>query len=398
MRLIYFFILYFLFIAFQAVSQINLQNGLIAYYPFDGNANEVIGNSNSGAVFGAILTSDRFGNANSAYFFDGSSYITVNDFTLPLAQVSYSVWVKASTNAPTIFAQDIISKHQTFADIEVLIRQKTDGRYDAQWNINGTYYPSTDPSNTASQGVFIPRVNCFDLLTLTYDGTQIKFYVNGSLISSVNATRSITTNSLPLSIGRLAGAPGSSYEYYNGTIDDIRIYNRALSDLEIAALYDLPGTLSSGNLFGNDSTLCFGQSIILNPKNYNPNIIYQWSDGSSDSILIVSSPGTYWLNQMESTCNTMVNDSILISFTSCCEPLIPNLVSSNADGLNDYFTISCLTDFQLKIFNRWGEQVYGDYQYANNWNGLNLSDGIYYYLIKDNTSFRTYKGWVHVLH
>ena len=50
---------------------INLQNGILGYWPFCGNANDTSGNGNNGIVTGANLTSDRFGNINSAYSFDG---------------------------------------------------------------------------------------------------------------------------------------------------------------------------------------------------------------------------------------------------------------------------------------------------------------------------------------
>jgi len=55
-----------------------LNDGLVAYYPFDGNANDVSGNGNDGTVYGASLTEDRFGNANGAYSFDGNDYIQFN--------------------------------------------------------------------------------------------------------------------------------------------------------------------------------------------------------------------------------------------------------------------------------------------------------------------------------
>ena len=51
-------------------------NGLVGYWPFSGNANDVSTNGNNGTNNGAILTADRFGNVNSAYDFDGNSYIS----------------------------------------------------------------------------------------------------------------------------------------------------------------------------------------------------------------------------------------------------------------------------------------------------------------------------------
>ena len=85
----------FLFICNLSIAQIcnksqlpfNLQNGLVGYYPFCGNANDGSGNGNNGVVAGATLTTDRFGNANSAYNFNGSSVISVaNNASLNIQQ------------------------------------------------------------------------------------------------------------------------------------------------------------------------------------------------------------------------------------------------------------------------------------------------------------------------
>ena len=53
----------------------DLTDGLVVWYPFSGNANDQSGNGNHATVYGATLTADRFGNPNSAYWFDG-----VNDY------------------------------------------------------------------------------------------------------------------------------------------------------------------------------------------------------------------------------------------------------------------------------------------------------------------------------
>jgi len=56
----------------------SLTDGLVAYYPFDGNANDASGNGNHGTTHGVTLTTDRFGNANGAYYFGEGNYIRGN--------------------------------------------------------------------------------------------------------------------------------------------------------------------------------------------------------------------------------------------------------------------------------------------------------------------------------
>jgi hypothetical protein len=96
-------------LAVNGYSQSFLTNGLAAYYPFNGNANDASGGGKNGTVYGATLTPDRFGNANQAYLFGGTAYITVpfnsaffsNDFTA-------SVWFNAydiNNSWPTLLGE-----------------------------------------------------------------------------------------------------------------------------------------------------------------------------------------------------------------------------------------------------------------------------------------------------
>ena len=82
MRTIKLIFLFLLMSLFSMAQSIDLKNGLVGYYPFNGNANDESGNRNNGSVIGASLTSDRNGNPNSAYFFNGrSDYISISRFS-----------------------------------------------------------------------------------------------------------------------------------------------------------------------------------------------------------------------------------------------------------------------------------------------------------------------------
>ena len=86
------------FITFLCVlSQAQIPtNGLVGYWPFNGNANDESGNGHNGTVNGATLTSDRFGRCNAAYYFDGAAKISVPDhpdLNIPSGKISISVWV-----------------------------------------------------------------------------------------------------------------------------------------------------------------------------------------------------------------------------------------------------------------------------------------------------------------
>ena len=78
----------------NAYSQPFLTNGLVAYYPFNGNANDATGNGNNGTVHGAVLTTNRFGDVNSAYLFDGNSAYIETARPLPdMQSATFSVWI-----------------------------------------------------------------------------------------------------------------------------------------------------------------------------------------------------------------------------------------------------------------------------------------------------------------
>ena len=81
-------------------------NGLVGYWPFNGNANDESGNGNNGTVNGAVLTSDRFENANNAYFFDGQDdYISCNPL-LGLQEVTISVWLNKNGQGGHLVSQN----------------------------------------------------------------------------------------------------------------------------------------------------------------------------------------------------------------------------------------------------------------------------------------------------
>jgi gliding motility-associated-like protein/uncharacterized repeat protein (TIGR01451 family) len=81
---------------------------------------------------------------------------------------------------------------------------------------------------------------------------------------------------------------------------------------------------------------------------------------------------------------------------------IPNVITANGDGKNDYFIVRGIDQYPgsvLEIYNRWGSQVYRSVNYANNWGGVGLSAGIYYYVLKINMarSAKVYKGYIELI-
>ena len=226
--LLLFSILFFLVGTGSIPGPAMAQTGLVAYYPFDGNANDVSGNGYNGTPSGGVtFTADRFGNPNSAVLFDGSSGSIT---TLPLnfasnSTVSVSLWLKANspTGGPATYYLAIDNTAFVVAH---------------------SYYPSPSPglnqivfgaqsgTTTGTAGGYITPGNWYHFVG-TYDGTTIRAYINGSLIQQTNLSGPMNDPNSPLNFGGV-----STYPYYwNGSLDDVRIYNRALTDAEVAQLY-----------------------------------------------------------------------------------------------------------------------------------------------------------------
>jgi len=221
-----------------AVLNSSLTNGLVAYYPFNGNANDESGNLHNGTVFGATLTADRFGVPNSAYLFNGiSDYITVpHDPALEPTAFSISLWFKSTTTIwSTIITSDSgIGANCNHGYTVVLNSASPTGK--VIFGID----PSPgcgDASGVASDNPV--NDNAWHHVVGIYDSTSTEhIYVDGVLQADTMVSPYSKGNG-PISIGTQP-IPFGKTHYFNGAIDDIFIYNRALTPAEIIALYNLP--------------------------------------------------------------------------------------------------------------------------------------------------------------
>ncbi len=218
-------------------------SGLFGWWPFNGNANDESGNGNNGTVNGNVfLSSDRFGNSNQAYSFPGnsSSYIDVNNsMSLQIQQsLSISVWLYMEggfANPRIIHFGNGSSGYGMFVNGTSNISRKLDALF-ANDGGSGTGFCCGNQGN----GIDIPSLSWQHIaFTVDSDGNS-KLYHNSILMASANGVTVnnavYTTN---LNIGRLTNASDA----WGGMLDDIGIWNRALTQTEITALYT--GVLSS---------------------------------------------------------------------------------------------------------------------------------------------------------
>lgn len=213
--------------------------GLVAAYGFDESAGtaagDASGNGNTGVISGATWTAGKFGGALA---FDGTNdWVTVESTT-----------ALAFTNAMTLEAWINTSSPSGWR--AVLLKERSGGLSYALYGGDGSghaaAYVRRSSDMDATSGTVLP-VNTWVHLATTYDGAAIRLYVNGVQAASTSLTGDIVTSTQPLRIG------GDSIwgEYFTGTIDEIRLYNRALSAADIQA--DMIRPVVSGGT-GADTT------------------------------------------------------------------------------------------------------------------------------------------------
>ena len=221
------------------VAQVNLNQGLVAYYPFNGNANDVSGNGNNGILMnGVALTTDRFGNANSAYHFDGiNDYIKIlDDGSFSTSKISISLWfLSESSNLQCLIGKKDFtntggsdgSQYQMFINYPPFPGVGS--------NLVGNNSTCTSISNSSYINTQDQLCNySWNNMIVTFDGSRHKLYLNGVLKRDEPTTFNgfLTCNSEL----RFGNWWQQDLLPVKGKIDDVRWYNRALNIDEVTSL------------------------------------------------------------------------------------------------------------------------------------------------------------------
>ncbi len=152
-------------------------------------------------------------------------------------------------------------------------------------------------------------------------------------------------------------------------------------------------TLPEVNL-NADTSYCEGESLVLDVF-WKDATDYIWQDFSNTENYEVTTPGIYTVKTYN-VCGFSSN-TVNVYERYCGEILIPNIITPNNDGINDYFKIKGLgSGWHLEIFTREGVRVFKTDNYKNDWSAENISDGVYFYVLKKNGEH--YKGNISVFH
>ena len=385
-------------------AQVNLNNGLVASYPFNGNANDESGNGNDGTVsightnWGAgtpVLTTDRFGNAGRAYYFNEGGNIEVPYSTiLNPASMSLSWW--------------IYMEEQANNDYMISMSRWNCYKVNLQ-DINRVFFTTkvADPDNP---GEFIYNDRDHDgdglvdstwyHLAVSFGGGHMKFYIDGLLVKdwdNVPNTSILDISGDPVNLTFGQDLPTDVYDadhnvdwggFFKGKIDDIKIYNRVLTDAEALALYELPdvdldyglvatypfnGNANDESGNGNDGTVSIGHTnwgagtpVLTTDRFGNADKAYYFNEGGHievpySTILNPASMSLSWWIYMEE----QANNDYMISMSRW------NCYKVNLQDINRVFFTTKVADPDNP-----GEFIYNDRDH----DGDGLVDSTWYHL------------------
>jgi hypothetical protein len=208
-----------------------IKNGLVAYFPFNGDANDVSVNQIKGVVYGATLTVDHFGKSNSAYYFSSQNCSPRIEATLNTSSItsalSISIWVKQVGNgciAPRIL---------DFASMPIDGPGQVQLGFSYQ-NLWGVVHQKSNGKDMVSK-VFPTGPLVWTHLVYTNDGTTCRFYQDGKLLDSSPNGVGQPILAKNLTIGRMNHP---AFDAFNGNLDDIGVWNRVLTTEEIKFLFE----------------------------------------------------------------------------------------------------------------------------------------------------------------
>ena len=409
-------------------------NGLVGWWPFNGNANDESGNGNNGTVNGASLTSDRFMNVNKAYSFDGvDDKIEINHSnslnTFPLSVVA---WVR--TNQCCVEGSSIVSKYLYGSSNGFGLSYRP-------WSGTFSGFYSTSAAQIQDTAAVYINNNSWHMVSLIVDNSGIKLFHNQLMIAQEPWTglASVYTNTRNLLFGK-SDFPSSVpiNGHLSGDIDDIGIWNRSLTQQEITDLYNAVNCANNTAITPQINSLPTGSTATFTASTTDPNPSFVWQSDFGQGYVTLIDFGNYsgvnsaTLNianvqlsehnqpirvittsgncidtsniaiiNIADTCIATIADTTFITvtdtliinttITSLNPPSNSNTIKVFPNPTNDHITIDygnflIMNGYQLKIENSLGQQVFqtsitqqSDYLNLTAWGG----NGLYFVHIID---------------
>ncbi len=271
-------------------------NGLVGYWPFNGNANDESGNGNNGTVNGPLLTTDRFGNSNAAYNFDGiDDYVEIlHNPSLNLPNGTINLWFKTSSNN----RMSLFNK-SNFIDASNENYTAILGYLFTQGGPTGIGYFSKYNSNCIpSNGWIGPQNslnysdNVYHMLTCITNQTSIQIFIDANLQANI-ASPNTQADTCPNSSLRFGVSWAGDLNPLLGEIDDIGIWNRVLSQQEITDLYNAVNCANNTSVSPQTNSLTSGSIATFTASTSAPNPSYVWQSDFGQGFQTLNNFGNY---------------------------------------------------------------------------------------------------------
>ena len=301
--------------AFSQIPNYVPSNGLVGWWPFNGNANDESGNGNNGTVNGATLAMDRFGNANQAYGFDGfDDFIEITD------NPNYSFMLNSTYSVNIWFRLTNLGSTQAFIG-----QGDGDGlNQNRFWRIS--YYSNNNISNHIRGDLSDPfdtknlfpwsSINQWHMVTMVRNyNNNLKMYIDGGLIDTdtdITGIASPFTQQRNLYIGAFFNSyPNILMQFLNGSLDDIGIWNRALTECEIQDLYHAQLNSASMSISaGADQSICAGNNVTLNGAGGSN---YQWNNNVVDGQAFAPAQSNAYVVTAQDTLGCTGTDTVVVT-------------------------------------------------------------------------------------
>ncbi len=277
-------------------------NGLVGYWPFNGNANDESGNNINGNVVGPVLTSDRNGSISSAYSFDGQNdYIFMG--SIPTLSTSnnngFTIALWFNSNTYSILNTDLYDIRSTnTSSNQIYINNCGNGCIQNQnfdfpnWlssgGTNGGFSFFGSNNFTINNWVFV-------VYSQNYSTNENKLYVNG-VLSNDTISQHINLFNPDLNIGsRYSPYVGSPIRgaYFSGILDDIGIWNRSLNQQEITDLYNASNCANNTTITPQTNTLTTAGTAIFSATTSDSNPSYIWQSDLGQGFQTLNNYGNY---------------------------------------------------------------------------------------------------------
>ncbi len=388
----------FLVLAFLSISIFTFgqtTSGLVAHYLFDGDLRDNRGNSINEGI---PLTEPSFGcgiNGQSLIFnggtdelrFDGgvsTEFNNTEDFTV-------SIYFKARSTPGLMY---LLSKQPMSCSQDSTISI----RYAPLSNTINVFLKERDGRqvNIIDQ---LSADRCWHHVVVSRNAGRVRLYGDGSFLQEQAIIGRIDLRNFGNLILGSSDCLGQNELPFNGFMDEVRVYNRALNDNEIRDLFLAPETIAT-----QDTVIFLGGSVPVDLQGANCSSNVTWSPisgiqnpNSASTVITPFAPGDFFYsaNIFDATSSCVATDSIRITVVDpntldCSQAYLPSAFTPNDDGLNDSYGLSNPFAIQqllsFEIFDRWGSRVFASVDPFQRWDGSfksqELNPGVFRYKVR----------------